>query len=186
MGKFFESILEKHKNFIEKQKIFFVATAPLSKHGHVNVSPKGTDTFRVLSSNKVAYLDLISSGNETSAHCLENGRITIMMCSFEGPANILRLYGKGYTVLPDDEQWDSLSNHFDVPLAVRQIMVVDVYKVQTSCGYGVPFFSYEGERDEHKKWSDHKGSEGLKEYMLENNLTSLDGLTTVLGVKNEK
>src|SRR5581483_7712674 len=100
MAKFSESISDKHQEFIEKQKMFFVASAPLKANGHVNLSPKGKDSFRILSPNKAAYMDLVGSGNETSAHMLENGRITIMFCAFEGPPNILRLYGNGYTVLP--------------------------------------------------------------------------------------
>ncbi|MGN6180915.1 MAG: pyridoxamine 5'-phosphate oxidase family protein, partial [Mucilaginibacter sp.] len=102
MGKFFDAILDAHSAFIKKQKIYFVASAPLSAEGHVNVSPKGIDSFRVLSPNRIAYMDIVGSGNETSAHILENGRITVMFCSFDGPPNIMRLYGKGYTVLPGD------------------------------------------------------------------------------------
>src|SRR5215471_9624057 len=105
MGKFSNSIKFAHSEFIEKQHIFFVATAPLSADGRVNLSPKGLDCFRVLSDTKVAYMDLISSGNETSAHTLENGRITFMFCSFEGAPNILRLYGKGFAVLRDTAEW---------------------------------------------------------------------------------
>ncbi|HRI22754.1 MAG TPA: pyridoxamine 5'-phosphate oxidase family protein, partial [Panacibacter sp.] len=121
MGKFSEKITEQHKVFIEKQHIFFVATAPLSAGGHVNLSPKGLDCFRVLSDCKVAYMDLISSGNETSAHTLENGRITLMFCSFEGPPNIVRLYGKGFTVLPGKEDWKIYAPHFTVYPSTRQI-----------------------------------------------------------------
>ncbi len=102
MGKFFDTILDTHKAFIQKQKIYFTASAPLRADGHVNLSPKGMDSFRILSPNRVAYMDIVGSGNETSAHILENGRITIMFCAFDGPPNILRLYGKGYTVLPGD------------------------------------------------------------------------------------
>src|SRR3954468_12013712 len=109
MAKFSDSILEQHKKFIEDQKMFFVSTAPLSADGHVNLSPKGIDSFRVLSPNRVAYMDIVGSGNETSAHILENSRITFMFCAFEGPPNILRLYGKGRTILPGDVQWDDLA-----------------------------------------------------------------------------
>ncbi|HKP31985.1 MAG TPA: pyridoxamine 5'-phosphate oxidase family protein, partial [Chitinophagaceae bacterium] len=123
MGKFHDSIAPAHKEFIEKQRIFFVATAPLSEEGRVNVSPKGLDCFRILNENKVAYMDLISSGNETSAHTLENGRITIMFCSFEGPPNILRLYGKGHAVLPGTQEWDELVPHFTIYPSTRQFIV---------------------------------------------------------------
>src|ERR1700744_2915397 len=112
MAKFFDSIAKQHQEFIEKQKMFFVGSAPLSAEGHVNLSPKGIDSFRVLSPNRVAYMDIIGSGNETSAHILENGRITFMFCAFEGPPNILRLYGKGRTILPDDADWNELAHHF--------------------------------------------------------------------------
>src|ERR1700743_3643555 len=146
MGKFFEAILEPHRVFIGKQKIFFTASAPLSADGHINVSPKGIDSFRVLSANRVAYMDIVGSGNETSAHILENGRITIMFCAFDGPPNILRLYGKGYTVLPGDAEWPELEPLFELQLATRQIIVAEIDKVQTSCGFSVPYYEYLGER----------------------------------------
>jgi hypothetical protein len=184
MGKFSESISPAHKEFIEKQHMFFVGSAPLSPEGHINVSPKGMDSFRVLSPNRVAYMDVISSGNETSAHTLENGRITFMFCSFDGEPGILRLYGKGYTVLPIAEGWDELAKDFVIPISVRQIIVADIHKVQTSCGYGVPLYTYEGERDNHQVWADSKGLEGLEEYKQKNNLVSMDGLPTLLLQKN--
>jgi Pyridoxamine 5'-phosphate oxidase len=183
MGKFFESITDQHKDFIETQHLFFVSTAPLDGEGHINLSPKGLDSFRILSTNKVAYMDIIGSGNETSAHILENGRITFMFCAFGGSPNILRLYGKGYTVLPVDREWPELSPHFDLLLSTRQIIVADIYKVQTSCGFGVPYYRYTGERDHAHKWADKKGAEGLEEYKKEKNLISLDGLPTALATK---
>src|ERR1043165_314837 len=140
MGKVSDSISEHHKEFIEHQKMFFVATAPLSADGHINLSPKGLDSFRVLSPNKVAYMDITGSGNETSAHILENGRITFMFCAFDGPPNILRLYGKGYTVLPTNSNWAELSAQFGTLPGVRQIIVADINRVQTSCGYGIPLY----------------------------------------------
>ena len=186
MGKFHDSIKPAHKEFIEKQHIFFVSTAPLSADGRINLSPKGLDSFRVLSDNKVAYMDLISSGNETSAHTLENGRITIMFCSFEGPPNILRLYGKGFTVLPGDEAWKTYAPHFNILPSTRQIIVADIDLVQTSCGYGVPLYDYVGDRNIHFDWVEKKGAEGLQEYIQQNNLVSLDGLPTNLGLKSGK
>lgn len=180
MAKFFESIKEHHQAFIENQKMFFVSSAPLSAEGHVNLSPKGIDSFKILSPNKVAYMDIIGSGNETSAHLLENGRITIMFCAFEGPPNILRLYGKGYTVLPGDGDWPALAAQFKLQLATRQIIVADVYTVQTSCGFSVPLYEYLGERDHAQKWAENKGAEGLETYKTEKNLVSLDGLPTAL------
>jgi hypothetical protein len=180
MAKFFDSIQEQHQAFIEKQKMFFTASAPLAADGHVNLSPKGIDSFKVLSANKVAYMDIIGSGNETSAHILENGRITIMFCAFEGPPNILRLYGKGYAVLPGDEEWASLAQYFDILLATRQIIVADIHKVQTSCGFSVPYYAYEGERDQAYNWAANKGTDGLEAYKKEKNMLSMDGLPTAL------
>ena len=181
MAKFYNSISDQIKEFIEHQHIFFVSSAPLSGSGHVNLSPKGLDSFRVLSPNLVAYMDIISSGNETSAHTLENGRITFMFCSFDGPPNILRLFGKGRTVLAGDPEWESLSKHFNLISSTRQIIVAEISKVQTSCGYGVPLYEYKGEREQHFKWASQLGPSGLEAYRNENNLTSIDGLPTPLG-----
>jgi hypothetical protein len=180
MAKFSDSILDHHQAFIEKQKMFFVSSAPLSAAGHVNLSPKGIDSFRVLSDREVAYMDIIGSGNETSAHLLENGRITLMFCAFEGPPNILRLYGKGRTVLPADSEWQQLADHFKLQLATRQIIVADIHLVQTSCGFSVPLYEYIGERDHAQKWAETKGIEGLEAYKAEKNRVSLDGLPTSL------
>ncbi len=180
MSKFSDSIQDAHAKFIAHQKMFFVSTAPLSAEGHINLSPKGLDSFRVLSPNKVAYMDITGSGNETSAHILENGRITIMFCAFDGPPNILRLYGRGYTVLPSHPEWPELSALFgDLP-GIRQVIVAEVQKVQTSCGYSVPLYDYAGERDHAWKWVAKKGADGLAEYRNDNNRKSLDGLPTAL------
>lgn len=180
MAKFYDQISDHHREFIEKQKIFFVASAPLSAEGHVNLSPKGTDSFRVFPNNRVAYMDFTGSGNETSAHMIENGRITLMFCAFDGPPLIMRLYGKGYTVLPDDPEWPELSSHFTMMMSTRQIIVADIDLVQTSCGYGVPYYSYEGERDQAYKWAEAKGLDGLEAYKAEKNRISLDGMPTAL------
>lgn len=185
MGKFYDHITPHHQAFIARQHIFFVASAPLSGDGHVNLSPKGLDSFRVLSPNRVAYLDLISSGNETSAHLLENGRITVMFCAFDGSPNILRLYGKGATVLPGDAEWETLSAHFTLYPSARQLIVADIDKVQTSCGYGVPLYEYAGDRQQHFGWADTLGQSGLGAYRQANNLRSLDGLPTPLGLQDE-
>ena len=183
MGKFHETISPAHADFIQNQHIFFVATAPLSADGHVNLSPKGLDCFRIIDNNKVAYMDLISSGNETSAHTLENGRITLMFCSFEKVPNILRLYGKGFTVLPGSNNWNDYAQHFTIYTSTRQIIVAEIDLVQTSCGFGVPLYNYEGERNIHFEWTETKGTEGLYEYVNKNNLKSLDGLPTALALK---
>jgi len=183
MGKFHDSINDSHRKFIARQKMFFVSTAPLSGSGHINLSPKGLDSFHVFSANRVAYMDLIGSGNETSAHILENGRITIMFCAFDGPPNILRLYGTGYTVLPGDAEWAELSAHFTLTPGTRQIIVAAIHKVQTSCGYSVPLYNYAGERDHAEQWANAKGEEGLKLYQAQKNLVSLDGLPTALAAQ---
>lgn len=183
MAKSYDDIGDKHQAFIARQHIFFVGTAPLSEAGHVNMSPKGLDSFRILSPNRVAYMDLIGSGNETSAHLLENGRITFMFCAFDESPKILRLYGRGYTVLPGDSEWDSLSAHFTLYPSTRQLIVADITQVQTSCGFGVPLYEYQGERDHHFKWADTKGQTGLELYRREHNHHSLDGLPTSLGLQ---
>lgn len=182
MGKFVTSITASHRKFAGEQHMFFVSTAPLSADGHVNLSPKGLDCFRFLSDSKVGYMDLISSGNETSAHMLENGRITIMFCSFAGSPTILRLYGTGTTVLPGTDLWTEYAPQFTIHPSTRQLIIADISLVQTSCGWGVPLFEYKGERDVHFKWAEKLGAEGLSNYIDENNLVSLDGLPTSLGL----
>lgn len=183
MGKFHDSIKPAHQEFIKKQHIFFVATAPLSREGRVNLSPKGLDCFRVLSENKVAYMDLISSGNETSAHTLENGRITFMFCSFDATPNILRLYGKGFAVLPGTAAWEEYAHLFVIYPSTRQLIVANIDLVQTSCGFGVPMFDFAGDRDIHFEWAEKKGADGLYEYVQQKNIKSLDGLPTDIGLK---
>ena len=145
MADFFDALEPKHVAMIEKQPVFFVATA--AADARINLSPKGYDAFRVLDPQMVAYLDLGGSGNETHAHLAADGRITIMFCNFEQPALILRIYGRGRAVLPQDEGWDALAARFTLLPGTRQIFVIDVESVQTSCGWGVPFMRVEGERD---------------------------------------
>ncbi|WP_025025977.1 pyridoxamine 5'-phosphate oxidase family protein [Caldalkalibacillus mannanilyticus] len=181
MGKMFDSILPEHEEFLKRQRIFFVGSAPLAEEGHVNLSPKGYDSFRILSSTEVAYLDLTGSGNETSAHIDENGRITFMFVAFEGPPMIMRLYGKGSVVLPGSERWDELIKEFDVIPGIRQIICATIHGVQTSCGYSIPFYSYEGERETLRLWATKKKEEEIKEYQVSKNSVSLDGIVTPLG-----
>ena len=145
MADFTETLNEKHIEMIGKQPVFFVATA--AADGRINLSPKGYDAFRVLSPARVAYLDLGGSGNETHAHLSVDGRITIMFCNFDRPALILRIYGRGLAVLPQDGEWEALAAHFTLLAGTRQIFLIDVESVQTSCGWGVPFMSLERERD---------------------------------------
>ena len=183
MGKEHSRITEEHREFIENQKLFFVCTSPLDVNGHINLSPKGFDCFRVLSPTRVGYLDIVGSGNETSAHLLENGRITIMFCAFEGSPKILRLYGKGSTVLPGNDGWEELSKQFKILPATRQIIVADIFKVKSSCGFGIPLYEYIAERDHAFKWAENKGEEGLEEYKKEKNMVSIDGLPAPIASK---
>jgi hypothetical protein len=183
MGKSFEALLPEHEAFIAKQHIFFVGSAPLAAEGHVNISPKGHDVLRILSPNEVAYLDLTGSGNETSAHLAENGRITIMFMAIEGPPQIFRLYGKGRVVLAGTDEWDRLVPKFELLPGARQIMVVDIHEVKSSCGYSIPFYTYEGERNTLQNWASKQGDEGLHNYWQAKNMTSMDGLPTPIGQK---
>ncbi|MEH2245267.1 pyridoxamine 5'-phosphate oxidase family protein [Nostoc sp.] len=180
MSKFFDSITDELQDFITAQHLFFVGSAPLSPTGHINLSPKGLECFRILSPYRVAYLDLTGSANETSAHLQENGRITFMFCAFEEAACILRLYGQGNTILPSSPDWNSLYSMF-VPIpGTRQIIVADIEQVQTSCGFGVPLYEYRGQRQTLVNWASKKGEEGVREYQQQKNLVSIDGLPTPL------
>ena len=176
MGKTYDRIPDKLAKFIRAQPLFFVATAPLSGDGHVNLSPKGLDTFRILSDHEVAYLDLTGSGNETTAHLAENGRITCMICSFSGPPMILRLYGRGHTVLPYGPRWPALVAKFGGYPGARQIVVATIERVSTSCGFGVPLMDYVGPRDQLVRWAEQKGPDALRDYQREHNTHSIDGL----------
>lgn len=180
MAKVFDCITEQLQNFIAAQHLFFVGSAPLSPDGHVNLSPKGLDCFRLLSPHQVAYLDLTGSGNETSAHLEENGRITLMFCAFQEPPSILRLYGRGKTILPTSPDWHDLYSLFPQIPGTRQIILVDVERVQTSCGFGVPLYEYKGQRQTLVNWADKKGEQGIKDYQQQKNVVSIDGLSTPL------
>ncbi len=182
MAKVHEAITPDITEFIKRQHMFFVATAPLSEAGHVNLSPKGLDCFRILGPQQVGYMDLVGSGNETAAHVLENGRITFMFCAFEGAPNILRLYGTGRVVLPEADEWPALAQVFSVVPSTRQIIVAQLDRVQTSCGFGVPEYTYMAERDMHFKWASKKSAADLAEYQEKNNARSIDGLPTPLCV----
>ena len=179
MSNFYPTLTAKLREFIARQRLFFTATAPLDRAGRINLSPKGMDTFRVLDDGHVAYLDLTGSGNETAAHIHENGRLTIMFCSFDAKPLILRLYGQGDLVLPPDAEWAALVRHFEPGLpGVRQIIRLTISSVQTSCGFGVPLYEYAGERPTLRQWGEKKGEAGVKDYQRERNRTSIDGLPT--------
>jgi Pyridoxamine 5'-phosphate oxidase len=175
MGRVLDAITDELAAFIAAQRVFFVATAP-TDGGHVNLSPKGLDTFTVLDPYAVAYLDLTGSGVETIAHLRENGRITIMFCAFDGKPNIVRLYGRGEVLATGELEADSLLPRFGSFPGARSVVRVQVDRVSTSCGYGVPLLRYEGERDQLTMWADRRGPEGLVEYREEKNAVSIDGL----------
>ena len=175
MGRVLDAITDELAAFIAAQRVFFVATAP-TDGGHVNLSPKGLDTFTVLDPSTVAYLDLTGSGIETVAHLRENGRITIMFCAFDGKPNIVRLYGRGEVLPTGEPEADALLPRFGEYPGARSVIRVRVDRVSTSCGYGVPLLEYAGERDELLKFAERRGPEGLVEYREDKNAVSIDGL----------
>lgn len=181
MAKQFASIEPDLRAFIERQHIFFVASA--AAESRVNVSPKGLDALRVLGPNSVVYLDHTGSGSETAAHLKADGRLTIMFCAFEGAPMILRLYGRGRVIRRGSEEYARLlAAQFGgvEPAGARQMVVLDIDLVQTSCGYAVPHFEYREERPGLTRWAEGKGEEGLEAYRREKNMVSLDGLPTGL------
>ena len=184
MGKTYDKLDEKLIRFIEAQKLFFVATAPLSGDGHVNVSPKGYDAFKVIDDSTVAYLDLGGSGIETQAHVQENGRITIMFCAFEGPANILRLYGTGEAIDFDHPDYNSLLALFPGFDRARAVIRIKVHRISDSCGWGVPFYEFKGERDQLQRWVGNIASEEeWNQRRYDRNAESIDGLPGLKGAK---
>ncbi|MCG8526853.1 MAG: pyridoxamine 5'-phosphate oxidase family protein [Opitutales bacterium] len=176
MGKRFDSISESHRAFIEEQKMFFVGTA--DRFGTINVSPKGLDSFRVLSPTQVAWLNLTGSGNESAAHVFNHDRMTIMFCSFLEKPLILRLYGKAQVFHGKEKEWDELITLFPRDPGNRQIFLLNVDLVQTSCGFGVPLYDYIGDRSTLRDWSGRKGEEGMRKYWAEKNTTTIDGVGT--------
>lgn len=176
MGEHAAGIDAEVAGFLKKQKVFFVATAPLSAKGRVNLSPKGMDSFRVLDPRTFAYLDLTGSGVETVAHLRENGRITVMFCAFEGAPRILRLQGRGEALEPGDSGFDALRALFPEFPGVRSVVKVAVDRVATSCGTGVPRMDFREERPQMIQWCEKLGPEGLRTYRREKNRRSLDGL----------
>jgi len=183
MAKSFSRLEPDLADFVRAQRVFFVATAPLAGDGSINTSPKGHDTLRVLDAEAVAYLDYPGSGVETIAHLRENGRIVLTFCAFEGPPNIVRIHGRGRVVEPEDEEFAGLVAGYTVTGFPRAIIVVHVARVSTSCGFGVPFFEYRGERDQMERWAKKKGAEGAAEYQRRKNGESVDGLPALRWVK---
>lgn len=176
MGKTYATISPELRTWIAQQRIFFVATAPVAATGHVNCSPKGGDTFRVLGEKEAVYADLTGSGIETAAHLQENGRIVVMFCAFEGAPKIVRLHGHGEVVYPNDPRFSLLAFHFPDLVGLRTLIRIEVSRVSDSCGYAVPFYDFVECRDALDTWAEKKGPEGLALYRQEKNQQSIDGI----------
>jgi hypothetical protein len=177
MGQIRAFIDDSARKFIEAQPLFFVGSAPLDSKGHVNVSPKGLDTLRVLGPTTVAYLDLTGSGIETVSHLKENGRIVLMFCAFQGPPKILRLHGRGRVLEAERKEFLDLEAHFPEYEGKRAIILVEVSRVSDSCGYSVPLLQFQGDRNQLSAWANKLGPEGLKKYRKEKNQKSIDHIT---------
>ncbi|SMD44416.1 Pyridoxamine 5'-phosphate oxidase [Aquiflexum balticum DSM 16537] len=176
MGKKLDFITTELQDFIANQKIFFVGTAACE--GRVNVSPKGMDSFRVIGKNKIVWMNLTGSGNETAAHLLKNNRMTIMFCAFEGKPMILRLYGEAKIYHKRDRKFEDYSDLFPENPGARQIIEMEVDLVQTSCGFAVPFMDFREERTTLNTWSEKQGEDKIKEYWKNKNTLSIDGFET--------
>ncbi len=179
MSDVFERIDGPLREWIERQHMFFVATAPRGDDGFVNCSPKGLDSLRVLDESTVAYLDLTGSGIETVAHVKQNGRIVVMLCAFEGPPRIVRLHGRGHVVHPGDATFDALTAQFPAQPGVRCVIRIDVARISDSCGYAVPLMDFVGDREVLTKWAEKRGADGISDYQRTHNTESLDGLSGV-------
>ena len=186
MGQMFEALTEKHIDFVSEQKIYFVGTAASS--GSVNVSPKGGDSLRVISPNQIAWLNLTGSGNESAAHTMLDSRMTIMFCAFEGKPLILRAYGQARAIYQTDSDWDEYAALFPKFTGTRQIFLLNIDRVQSSCGMSVPYFDYVEDRELLTDWADKRGKEGIEAYWVKKNQTSIDGFNTDIiertGVEN--
>ena len=176
MGKIYQSIDEKLAEWVAQQHVFFVATAPLGADGHINCSPKGGNTFRVINGTEVAYQDYTGSGVETIAHIRENQRIVIMFSAFEGLPKIVRFHGEGTVINKSHPRYAELAQHFELHPGTRSIIHVSVKRITDSCGYGVPLYTFERPRDTLDRWATNKGSKQLEAYRKENNRLSIDGL----------
>lgn len=179
MGTLIEGITPELVGWMQAQHVFFVATAPLAREGHVNCSPKGLDTLRVLDPRRVAYLDLTGSGSETIAHLRQNGRIVFMLCAFAGPPRIVRLHGNARVVAPPNPAWPELRGRFPGYPGARTIVVADITRVSDSCGFGVPRYEHVEDRDTLPRWAERKGAEGLGRYREQKNARSIDGLPSL-------
>ncbi len=176
MARRYPALEDAHREFIAAQQMFFVATA--DREGYINLSPKGLDTLRVLDASHVAWLNLTGSGNETAAHLRSDGRMTLMFCAFQGDPLILRLYGRAEAVHRRDKRWKTLATGLPSMPGARQIMLMNIELVQTSCGFGVPLYDFRGQRELLPRWAENKGRAGLEQYWREKNAVSLDGRKT--------
>lgn len=180
MGKIYNGITPQLSEWIGRQKIFFVSTAPLNGEGHINCSPKGLDSFRLLSADQVAYQDLTGSGVETIAHVKENGRMVIMFCAFEGPPRIVRFHGKANVITPEMLEYNEVARLFPSRAGTRAYIVLKAERISDSCGYAVPLYEFKGDREVLDNWVAAKGTEGLRVYRGEKNASSIDGLPGLL------
>ncbi len=176
MGKIYSIINDSIRQFIQAQAIFFVGSAPIDPNGHVNVSPKGLDTLRILGPSTIAYLDLTGSGIETVSHLKENGRVVLMFCAFQGAPKILRLYGKGRVVEPQEAEFSNLAAQFPNYEGARAIVIVEISRIADSCGFAVPQMQFVEERKQLTAWTHKQGPENLRRYRKEKNSQSIDGL----------
>ncbi|MEE2790349.1 MAG: pyridoxamine 5'-phosphate oxidase family protein [Acidobacteriota bacterium] len=173
------------RRFITKQHVFFVATAPLDRTRHLNLSPKGLNTLRIIDEKRIAYLDHVGSGAETIAHLRENGRIVVMLCAFDGPPKVVRLHGTGEVVESEDDNWKALRQHFPATPGGRAIINIDVHRMSDSCGFGIPEFKFVRERTQLPDWTAKKKENGLRVYQRENNSQSIDGMPALRWVANQ-
>ena len=176
MGKTYETLTPELSRWIGEQHVFFVATAPLARDGHVNTSPKGLDCLRITGPRQVTYLDATGSGAETIAHLRENGRIVLMFCAFSGPPRIVRLHGQGSVITRTSPGWAEACSRFPAMAAPRSVILVDVARISDSCGYGVPTMTFQDDRDVLARWAATKGADAIPAYRREKNLRSIDGL----------
>ncbi len=176
MGKVFDTIEDSVREMIERQRMFFVATAPISESGLINLSPKGLSTLRILDEKTVVYLDLVGSGVETIAHLKENGRMVMMFCAFEGAPKIVRLHGRGEVIEPKHPEFETLRGLFEEQKGLRAFIRLHCERISDSCGYGVPVYEFKEDRNQLPAWAKSKGIEGVNEYKRKMNTESLEGL----------
>jgi hypothetical protein len=177
MAKTYPALTVDLKNWIAQQPLFFLASAPLQADGHINLSPRGLDSLRIPTDHELVILDLTGSGNETAAHLLENSRLTVMLCAFQGDPKILRLYGQGRVIRPEEGDWSDYRKLFTRAIpGVRQLFHLQLERIQTSCGFGVPLMDFVAQRDMLIEWAQKKGPDGINRYQQEKNARSIDGL----------